>query len=111
MLAFTSVYFSESGLFNGLRAIQIKNYARSTPVVFRSSSRSITLHAAAQRSWSVDNQEESNTHCGFSQTKAGPHGYLGSDAARAAARVALQEATEARSRRLDLSAASLFQSA
>jgi hypothetical protein len=25
MLAFTSVYFSESGLFNGLRPIQIKN--------------------------------------------------------------------------------------
>ena len=26
MLAFTSVYFSESGLFNGLRPIQTKNY-------------------------------------------------------------------------------------
>jgi hypothetical protein len=25
VLAFTSIYFSESGLFNGLRAMQIKN--------------------------------------------------------------------------------------
>src|ERR1700722_5224 len=27
MLAFTSVYFSESRLFNGLRSIQIKNFS------------------------------------------------------------------------------------
>jgi hypothetical protein len=32
LLAFTSVYFSESGLFNGLRPIQIKK----TPLKFSS---------------------------------------------------------------------------
>ena len=31
MLAFTSVYFSESGLFNGLRPIQIKKNCSSAP--------------------------------------------------------------------------------
>jgi hypothetical protein len=71
--------------------------SRSAAVVFQSSNRSIILHAKAQRSWRVGNQEEPNTLCGFSQPEA--------------ALVAMQGATEARSHRLALNAASLFQSA
>jgi hypothetical protein len=66
MLTFTSVYFSESGLFNGLRPFGVKKFLFSRHPVSRSPRRSSTLQrsqaAEMQGDWKIN-----STDLGFSQ--------------------------------------------